>query len=181
EVGRNFERLDQAFTIFGSGAEAIRILPGDYHSNSWSVEGSTAGRRMLSGSAEFERSEFWGGDRNTMNLSGTIRSRSGVQLTANFQHNEVSLPQGDFDTNLVRLSWAWNLSPWTAITGNVQYDDLSEVVGVYARLRWIVQPGNDIFLVWSNNWLYDDGPLSDSRFNTLSRGGAVKVNYTLRF
>ncbi len=181
EGGRNFERLDRPFTIFGSGDEAIVIQPGDYHSNSWAVEVATAGRRMLSGSAEYERSEFWGGNRNSIDLSGTIRSRSGVQFTANVQHNEVSLPQGDFDTNLVRLSWAWNLSPWTSFTGNVQYDDISEVVGVYARLRWIIQPGNDVFLVWSNNWLYDDGPLHDSRFTTLTRGGAIKVNYTFRF
>ncbi|MDP2347027.1 MAG: DUF5916 domain-containing protein [Gammaproteobacteria bacterium] len=181
EVGRNFEHLDRVFTIYGSGDEAIRIQPGDYHSDKWSANFSTAGRRMLSGSMNYEHSEFWGGDRDSVQLSGTIRSRRGVSLTADFQHNDVTLPQGDFDTNLVRLSWAWNLSPWTAITGNVQYDDLSDVVGIYARVRWIVQPGNDIFLVWSNNWMYDDGPLSDSRFSTLSRGGAVKVNYTLRF
>ena len=136
---------------------------------------------MLSGSVEYERSEFWGGDRESVDLAGTIRSRNGMSLTANYQRNEVSLPQGDFDTNLLRLSWAWNLSPWTAITGNVQYDDLSNVVGIYARLRWIIQPGNDVFLVWSNNWLYDDGPLRDSRFSTLSSGGALKLNYTFRF
>jgi hypothetical protein len=181
EVGRNFERLDRVFTIFGSADEAIRIQPGDYHSDNWSVTASSAGRRMLSGSVNYERSEFWDGDRDSVELSGTIRSRRGISLTANYQHNDVTVPQGTFDTNLVRLSWAWNLSPWTAITGNVQYDDLSDVVGVYARVRWIVQPGNDIFLVWSNNWLYDDGPLSDSRFTTLSSGGTVKVNYTLRF
>ncbi len=180
-VGRNFEHLDRVFTIYGSGADAIQIQPGDYHSDSWSANFSTAGRRMLSGSVNFERSEFWGGDRTRVDVSSTIRSRSGVSLTANFQHNDVKLPQGDFDTNLLRLSWAWNLSPWTSITGNVQYDDLSDVVGVYARVRWTIQPGNDIFLVWSNNWLYDDGPLADSRFSTLSSGGAIKVNYTFRF
>ena len=136
---------------------------------------------MLSGSVNFERTEFWGGERDSAELAGTIRSRRGVSLTANYQRNEVTLPQGDFDTNLLRLSWAWNLSPWTAITGNVQYDDLSDVVGVYARLRWIIQPGNDLFLVWSNNWLYDDGPLRDSRFSTLSGGAALKLNYTFRF
>ena len=181
EGGRNFERLDSAFTIYGRGDDAIRILPGEYESDKWSVNFSTAGRRMLSGSANYERSEFWGGDRESVDLAGTIRSRRGMSLTANYQHNEVSLPQGDFDTNLLRLSWAWNLSPFTAITGNVQYDDLSNVVGVYARLRWIIQPGNDVFLVWSNNWLYDDGPLRDSRFSTLSSGGALKLNYTFRF
>jgi len=181
EVGRNFEHLDRVFTIFGSGDDAIRIQPGDYDSDKWSANFSTAGRRMLSGSVNFEHSEFWGGERDTVDLSGTIRSRRGISLTANYQRNEVTLPQGDFDTNLVRLSWAWNLSPWTAITGNVQYDDLSNVVGFYARLRWIVQPGNDVFLVWSNNWLYDDGPLADSRFSTLTKGGALKLNYTYRF
>lgn len=181
EIGRNFERLDRTFAVYGSGEDAIRILPGDYDSDSWSIDASSAGRRMLSGTLEFEHSEFWGGERDTLDVSGTIRSRGGMQLTTTYQHNEVSLPQGDFDTNLVRLSWAWNLSPWTSLTGNVQYDDLSEMVGVYARLRWTVQPGNDVFLVWSNNWLYDDGPLADSRFSTLSRGGALKFNYTLRF
>jgi hypothetical protein len=181
KFGRNFEHLDRDFTIYGSDADAIRILPGKYHSDNWSVNINTAGRRMLSGILNIESTEFWGGQRDGIDLSGTIRPRIGVSLTANYQHNKVTLPQGDFDTNLLRLTWAWNLSPWTAITGNVQYDDLSDVVGVYARIRWIVQPGNDVFLVWSHNWLYDDGPLRDSRFSTLSRGGAVKLNYTLRF
>ncbi len=184
-VGRNFEHLDRVFTIYGSGDDAIRIQPGNYHSDKWSVNVNTAGRRMLSGSMDFERSDFWGGRRDRLDLSGTIRPRIGVSLSADYQHNNVTLPQGDFETNLLRLSWAWNLSPWTAITGNVQYDDLSNVVGLYARLRWIIQPGNDVFLVWSNNWLYDDvdddDPLSRNRFTTLSSGGTVKVNYTFRF
>lgn len=183
EVGRNFEYLDRIFTIYGSGDDAIRIQPGKYYSDKWSVSFNTAGRRMLSGSANFERSEFWGGNRDRIQLSGTVRPGTGISLSANYQHNNVKLPQGNFDTNLLRLSWAWNLSPWTSFTGNVQYDDLSNVVGLYARLRWIIQPGNDVFLVWSNNWLYDndDDPLSNNRFTTLSSGGAVKVNYTFRF
>ena len=181
EVGRNFEHLDSVFTIYGSGEDAIRIQPGDYDSDSWTASFNTAGRRMLSGSASIESKGFWGGQLDGLDLSATVRPRIGVSLSANYQHNSVTLPQGDFETNLMRLSWAWNLSPWTAITGNVQYDDLSNVVGFYARLRWIIQPGNDVFLVWSNNWLYEDGPLRDSRFETLSRGGVMKVNYTYRF
>ncbi len=181
EVGRNFESLDGVFTIYNKDDETIQILPGDYYSDSWSASVETAGRRMVSGELEIGRSDFWGGQRDSLELTGTIRPRIGVSLSANYQRNEVTLPQGDFDTNLLRLTWAWNLSPWTAITGNVQYDDLSDVVGVYARLRWIIQPGNDVFLVWSNNWLYDDGPLLDSRFTTLSSGGTLKVNYTFRF
>ena len=52
------------------------------------------------------------------------------------------------------------------------------------RLRWIVKPGNDIFLVYSHNWLYDVlDPLDpDNRsLETLSRGVSVKLKYTYRF
>lgn len=181
EFGQNFERLERAFTVYNRDGEVIRIQPGDYDSDNWSANISTTGRRMLSGSVNFERSEFWGGDRDRLDVSGTIRPRVGISVSANYQRNEVSLPQGDFDTNLMRLSWAWNFNPWIALTGNVQYDDLSEVVGVYARLRWIIQPGNDVFLVWSNNWLYEDDPLNDRRFTRLTSGGALKLNYTFRF
>ncbi len=180
-VGRNFEHLDRIFTIYGSGEDAIRIQPGDYHADKWSVSTNSAGRRMISGNLRFERSGFWGGYRNQIETSATIRPRRGVSLSANYQTNRVNLPQGDFNTNLVRLSWAWNLSPWTSITGNVQYDDLTNVVGFFVRARRTIQPGNDVFLVWSHNWLYDDDPLRDSRLSTLSSSGALKVNYTLRF
>ena len=51
----------------------------------------------------------------------------------------------------------------------------------FARARWIVRPGNDIFLVWSHNWQNEVARLLDREFTTLSRGGAVKVNYSYRF
>jgi hypothetical protein len=93
----------------------------------------------------------------------------------------VRLEQGSFDTNLVRLSGSWNLSPLTSFTGNVQYDDVSRVVGLFARARWIVRPGSDVFLVWTHNWQNEVARLLDREFTLLSRGGAVKVNYSYRF
>ena len=179
--GRAFERLDRAFNIRGSNAEELLIEPGDYTAWKWSVGGRTAGRRMLSGSANLERSDFWTGERTQWSASGTIRPRRGVSISTNYERNEVRLEQGAFDTNLVRLSGNWNLSPLTSMTGNIQYDDVSRVVGLFARARWIVRPGNDVFLVWSHNWQNEVARLLDREFSTLSRGGAVKVNYSFRF
>ena len=41
-----------------------------------------------------------------------------------------------------------NPSPWVSITNQLQYDDQSELVGLFARLRWIVKPGNDVYFVY---------------------------------
>jgi hypothetical protein len=181
EGGRGFERLQNPFRIHGTGDDAIVIPAGDYQAWSWSVGARSAGRRTLSGGVALERSDFWDGERTEMELEGTIRPRRGVSLTAEYERNEVRLQQGDFNTNLVRLSGSWNLSPMTSFTGNVQYDDVSQVMGLFARARWIVRPGSDVFLVWNHNWQNEVARLLDREFTTLSRGGAVKVNYSYRF
>jgi hypothetical protein len=52
------------------------------------------------------------------------------------------------------------------------------VLGWQSRFRWILRPGNDLFLVYSQNWLED---LSVNRFSTISRQAASKMQYTFRF
>ena len=105
-----------------------------------------------------------------------------MQLSGNYEHNDVELEDGEFTTNLVRIEGSWDVSPWASLTSNVQYDDVSNIMGVFARLRWILQPGSELFLVYSHNWQrQQEDLLSPRRFRTLSRGGSTKINYTIRF
>ena len=70
------------------------------------------------------------------------------------------------------------------LVNNVQYDDVSRLLGWQSRFRWIVQPGNDIFVVYTHNWMddqLDPNGLGDGRFRTLDRRGAAKIVYTKRF
>ena len=53
---------------------------------------------------------------------------------------------------------------------------VSRVRGWQARDRWIVEPGNDLFVVWLHNW-QDTG----SELTTLSRSAAIKAVYTHSF
>ena len=75
--------------------------------------------------------------------------------------------------------------PWIGFTSQIQYDNVSEILGLFARLRWILTPGNDVFLVYTHNWRDFDGDLIENPhergFSTLSRGATVKLNYTHRF
>jgi hypothetical protein len=127
---------------------------------------------------------FWDGDRQQYGGRVSFRPSPGISVSTNIQYNDVQLPGGDFTASLYELSTDWNPSPWVAINGQVQYDDQSEVVGLFSRLRWIVKPGNDIYLVYTQNWrreLIDILDPDNYMYNTLSRGASVKVNYTYRF
>ena len=105
-----------------------------------------------------------------------------MSLSANIQHNDVTLPQGSFSANVYELETEWNPSPWIGATTQLKYDDVSKVVGLFARLRWIVKPGNDVYLVYTHNWEnLGAGILENRELATLSRGASLKVNYTYRF
>ena len=99
-------------------------------------------------------------------------------MGVNVDKNYISLPGNDsITTNLIRLETGWHLSPWASFNGNIQYDDESEIVGLFARFRWIIRPGNDLFFVYTHNWLNEE----ELGFRTMSRGGTTKINYTYRF
>jgi hypothetical protein len=174
-----FEYLDRAFEV----ADGVSVLPGAYRNWEQSVSVGTAGRRALSLDARLERGGFWDGDRTGWELGLTVRPLPGVSAALDYNRNEVTLPRGAFDTNLLRLNSGWDMSPWASLRTSVQYDDVSEVLGVFGLVRWILRPGNEVFLVYTHNWLYTEPgeDALDRRFSTLSRGASAKVTYSFRW
>lgn len=175
---RQFEYLDNPFEI----SDGIVIDVGSYTNWEWSLNARTASRRVVSGNVQFSRGGFWSGDRTQASVRLDLRPSAGVLLSAEVETNKVDLPQGSFDANLVRVAGEWNITPLANIMGNIQYDDVSQIVGLFMRTRWILTPGNEIFLVFTQNWQNLGRGLfaNDREFLTLSRGASVKINYTYR-
>ena len=149
EAVRTYEFLDGSFEIH----DGIVIQPGAY--NTWQVglRGNTARQRRVSVRLEATQGGFWSGNITELELSATFRPTPGLNLTTAAERNDVRLPEGDFVTNLGRIEGGWDVNPLLSFNGSLQYDDVSEVVGLFAKMRWILQPGNDIFFVYTHNWL----------------------------
>jgi hypothetical protein len=152
------------------------------------ISGGTAGQRPVSIRGRGSWGGFWDGNIRNVGAEVTARPMSGLNFSAGYEINDVKLPDGSFQTNLVRASANWNATPLIAFTGNIQYDDISEIVGLFAKLHWIVQPGNDLFFVFTHNWIGNEALDPEDRpngltngFSTLSRGATIKANYTFRF
>jgi len=55
-------------------------------------------------------------------------------------------------------------SPWLSLANNLQYDNVSGLLGWQMRFRWIRRPGNDLYRVYTRNWrdvLETGGPPPD--------------------
>jgi hypothetical protein len=67
------------------------------------------------------------------------------------ERNMGRLPEGDFNQTLVGTRLRINVSPNLSIASYVQYDTISDSVGVNTRLRWTLRPEADLFVVYNHN------------------------------
>jgi hypothetical protein len=177
QATRQYEDLDSEFEI----SDGVVIQPGQYTYWEYSLQGRTAEKRRVSVEGQILTGGFWDGDRNQAVIGLTIRPTPGLRIEGDWERNDVDLPGGAFHTDLFRLGGGWDVSPWVSVMGNLQYDNVSEILGFFARARWIVRPGNDIYFVYTHNWQNFGGGLMDRELVTLSRGGSMKLNYSYRF
>ena len=125
-----------------------------------------------------EWGSFFSGDRLRLGMTVNLRAAPGQMFTFANEWNRVSLAEGQFDTRLYRVIAETQINPRISLVNNVQYDSQSAVLGWQSRFRWILTPGNDLYLVYIRNWL--DDPL-ENRFYTLDRRLSLKALYTHRF
>jgi hypothetical protein len=57
----------------------------------------------------------------------------------------------------------------------VQYDTVTRALGWQSRFRWIERPGNDIYFVYTRNWV------DLNRWSAFDQKAAAKIVTTYRF
>ena len=174
-VNQQYERLDEPFEI----ADDITLPLGEsYTFTRYRIFGHTANRRVLAFVGGYEAGDFYSGTRTGKSMNLTLRARPGVIVGFQGQWNSVKLPEGNFSTQLYRLNAETQFSPYISLVNNIQYDSQSAVLGWQSRFRWILTPGNDLYVVYTHNWLEEP---QLNRFSTLDKRLASKVLYTYRF
>ena len=172
----SYEHLEEDFEI----SPGITLPAGTgYSFTRFRVSGQTANKRVVSVQPRIEWGHFLSGTRTEAVMGVGVRPRPGVTLNLAYEWNHVDLAEGRFQTRLYRLVADTQFSPFMYLVNNVQFDSVSRVLGWQSRFRWILTPGNDIFVVYTHNWI--DPADASARFVTLDRRAAAKAVYTKRF
>lgn len=176
DISRSYERLELPFDIRRD--ESI-ILPVDEYVN-WlaTAEIRTASFRKISVQSAVAAGGFWSGSQFQYAVNVSLRPFAGLELNPEYIRTNVDLAEGSFSTDLFRFEANMDFTNSLFFTTNIQFDNLSELLATNNRLRWIIKPGSDLYLVYNHNWLEDD---QFDRFRTLQRSGTIKVSYTHRF
>ena len=174
QIIRNFERLEYDFDILGDNSIIIPV--GNYTNWSHQIELETANYRKIVYGIELKTEGFWSGNRTEYENELIFRPFPGINLNLGYIHSRVNLREGNFKTNLVRFLGDFDFTPFISFSSNIQYDDISENIGMNNRFKYTITPGSDIYFVYNHNWFDDNG-----KYKTSSMMGATKITYTHRF
>ena len=172
------EVLAEPYVIWKKGDTQIIVPPDSYAFNETEFSFSTGDFRRIWGGANYRTGDFFGGTRKRIGTSIGWRPSNHLQFRLNYDFNDVELPGGNFNTRLVGFRTDIIFSNTISWLTLVQYDNVTEMMGINSRLHWIPEAGREFFLVFNHN--LQDMDLND-RFKSALSDLAIKLNYTFRF
>jgi hypothetical protein len=167
-----------AFAIFRQTGNEISIQPGSYDFGETQIGFNTAGQREFSGGVNYRTGDFFNGERVNINGSFTWNQSRNFSMSLRYDWNDIELPQGDFTTRLSSVNSQVAFSPNLYWISLIQYDNISEEIGINTRLQWVPRAGQEAFIVLNHNMQDFD---QDNRFDTAFSELSLKFRYTFRF
>ena len=172
-----FERLFETFEI----ADGVELPAGDYSFTRWRLEFWTASKRPWQIEATWWFGYFYSGHSDQVKTAFTYKWAPHLRTELELDQNFGRLKEGSFVTRIFSLKLDYSVSPLLTLYNLAQFDDDSRILGWQSRVRWIMQPGNEVFFVLNLGWLQQEEEGGRRRFRAGDRGLAVKIQYTFRF
>jgi hypothetical protein len=166
------------FTLYSESGRQVVMMPGDYSFNDATIGFNTANQRRYSGGLRITTGEFYNGDRNNINVGLQWNHSRYFLMSLNYDWNDIVLPQGDFTTRLVSLNTQVAFSSQLFWVSLLQYDNVSEEMGINTRLQWVPRAGQEGFIVLNYNLQDKD---KDNTFKSAAMDISIKFKYTFRY
>lgn len=165
------DNLNDAFEI----VNGVVIAPGTYDTFGVDFDFGTSETRPISVFGGTGAREFYEGERFDSYLG--VEWRPGPLFTgeAEFVYNDINLPQGDFEVEILRTRADLQFSPDLTWSTVVQWDNQSNQAGLNSRVRWEYSPGSEIFVVYNEGYDVDGTEL-----RSVDREATVKIGAAFR-
>ena len=143
----SLERFGEDFVI--NRNRKIAILPGAYRFNEWFLIARSDESKRVSGEATYRLGGFFSGYRHQYGLVGRYRWSYKLNTTAEYTHNNINLPEGHFQTNLLATRVDYSFSTSMFLNALIQYNNDSRQWSSNVRFNIIHRPLSDFFLVYN--------------------------------
>lgn len=176
-MAANKEVVRSPFTVYSEPGRQIVIEPGRYDFSRSGLRIQTANQRPVSVFLGGSVGGFYNGDRDNISTNIRWQGRKFI-IEGGYEWNDITLPQGDFITRLISLNTQYAFTSNLYWVSLLQYDNVSEILGINTRLQWIPRAGQEGFIVLNYNMEDAD---KDNEFHALTSDLSIKFTYTFRY
>ena len=125
------------------------IAPGRYRFVRQRFSAGSDPSQAVSAQATADLGSYYDGRREGYTLRLAWRPNAHVAATVIENYNRVRLPGGHFNLSLFSARVDWNASVNLLSSLTVQSDDLDRLTNVQAIVRWLIDAGTDLFVVYN--------------------------------
>jgi hypothetical protein len=169
-----FQRLFEDFEI----AKGVVLPAGTYRYDRFRLELETASKRKWEAFITWWLGTYYSGTADQVSTRFSYKIAPHFRGSIGLNQTFARLKEGNFIARIYNLRANYSFTPFLTLYNLVQFDNGSQNLGWQSRLRWILKPGNYIFLVFNQGWIQDEE--SDFRFRMTDRKLSFKIQYTFR-
>jgi len=132
----------------------------------------------LSGSMMLRTGDFYTGTRTFLRPQLSWQMNRHVELSGGYRFNRYSLPEGTTYTRELNAEMIIAFSSKVSLTSQIEYDNVRHELIFNNRLRWEIEPGQDLWVVFNQGMIDED---EDYKFAVQNTAAAFKLRYTFRY
>jgi hypothetical protein len=171
-VGHARDQYDEPFAIWPGVVIPVGQHPWDHFQGQF----GTTPSRPFNASVRWRHGGFITGRTDEYGLNLGARPSDRIELGIGAGLSDIRLPQGNFRVRTGTARAVYTFSPDLQVRLLAQYDNMSNSLGVNFRVKWIVQPGNEIFFVVDQG--YDT---AGERLRPTHTDTSLKAAWTFRY
>lgn len=158
----------------------IPVPTGTYNNDGASLSLTSSMTRPYGGQIRLEQKQFFGGDSTALELRLNARPNRNFDISAAYSRTDINVPGGDVSVQVGSVDAVVNLSPKLSISTQTQYDNISNSLSFFGRMRWEVRPETEIFLSVGHGAIIDDSDFGRN-FRSIQSQAIFRLSNTYRF
>ena len=161
----DFTQLEDSFNPLRSFGKNPLPANSDYNYSYLEFEYRNDQRKKISYRLEFNNGDFYNGKRMSLRTQFNYRFEPIFQTSFNLSINKISLPRFYGDGRLILATSKFNLTLNKSLfwMNYFQYSNVSRNFGINSRLQWRFAPLSDLYIVFNDNYLYEDSLIPNLR------------------
>ncbi len=161
-----------------TGDLRLPIPAGVYEDSIFELRYQTPSYYAVSTELSFSKGDYFTGSFTEFSPEISWQANRHILLDLGYELTKYELPGETIFTREVNFDVTVAFNSKVSLTSNIEYDNVRREASFNNRLRWNIEPGQDLWVVYNQGLVDQD---EDYSFAVEDTSAAFKLRYTLRF